>query len=104
MLKKLRNMMGRALSVPVATSGRKQRRPRRSVPQLEGLPQRLVPAVLSGGTLYIYGTDAADTVGVTYGPGSVRVTENGQSELFSLAAVSANQVYFWGGGGNDTFV
>ena len=41
---------------------------------------------------------------VTYGPGSVRVTENGQSQLFPLAAITGNQLYFWGGDGNDTFV
>src|SRR3954447_6670660 len=104
MLKNLCKRIGRALSVPAAASGRERRRPRRAVPQLDGLPGRVVPAVVSGGMLYIYGTEAADTVSVTYGPGSVRVTENGQSQLFSLAAVTANQLYFWGGGGNDTFV
>src|SRR5262249_51639187 len=104
MWKKFSKKMARVPGTRAATTGRKRRRPRPFLAQVEALQERLVPATLSNGILYIYGTGAADVVSVTNQSGSIKVTENGRSRLFSVASVSGKQVFFYGGNGNDRFV
>src|SRR5262245_29155480 len=102
MLKKLSKMMARALATPVATSGCKHR-PRLFAPQVEALQERLAPAVLIDGNLYIYGTPGPDVVSTGYASGRLRVTENGVNWYFSLNSITGGQLFFFGDDGDDFF-
>ena len=76
---------------------------------LTALEARDCPATLLNGTIYIYGTPAADTVYVSetvpaswYEAPKIQVVENGRTQLFSKN-VSTTTVFFSGGTGNDLF-
>src|SRR5947208_3346250 len=102
MWKKLRKSISHILGTP-AGSGRRQPGLRKFVPELEALADRVMPALLFHGNLYIYGTNGNDTVSVTANATSVKVTQNGKSQSFSLASVRGKQISFWGYDGNDSF-
>src|SRR5262245_40633425 len=101
MLKKLNKALSRILGRSAASRGRQK--PRRFMPELEHLQNRLVPATLTNGNLYIFGTNAADVVNVTYDSGFIKVTENGHIQSFSLASITGRQIWFMGYGGNDFY-
>lgn len=94
--------LARLLGASAAPSNR-EHASRRVLPTVEPLPERLVPAVLVGGDLHIYGTNAADVVTVAYHAGTISVTENGQSQSFAITSVPGRRVYFWGYDGTDTY-
>ena len=87
---------------------RKAARPRLGIETLEA---REVPAYVSGGTLYIDGSAATDTVTLTYSAGSgmfgtmpkYTVNHNGTRQTFSPWLITSGQVRFSGSGGNDSF-
>src|SRR5262245_62627765 len=103
MWKKLSKTLSRVSGTHTAGTGRDPRRPRRFVPEIEALQARVVPATLTNGNLYIYGTNGDDTVTVSANATSFKVTQNGQTQTFSAASVSRNQVIFFGKDGNDRF-
>jgi hypothetical protein len=74
---------------------------------VQALEPREVPAILSGGALYVFGTAGSDKVyvddAVVGGVAKVRVTENDSVSLFDRSAVTANRVVFYGNSGNDRF-
>src|SRR5215210_1103998 len=96
----LSKAIARALGVPRPAASPARRRPRGFIPAVEALTERLAPAVLAGGVLYIHGTNAQDVVSVTNGTGTIKVTENGRVQSFSRASVTGNVVAFWGYDGN----
>src|SRR5688500_5666996 len=75
--------------------------------QVEGLEDRMVPASISSGDIYIYGSNAADTVTVKYetysGVGYYKVTQNGSNQWFTASSVYGGDVAFYGYDGNDYF-
>jgi hypothetical protein len=78
---------------------------------VEALEAREVPAYVSGGTLWIEGSNAVDTVTVTFSAGSgwagtlpkYVVVHNGVRQTFSTFAVTSGDVRFAGYGGDDYF-
>jgi hypothetical protein len=74
---------------------------------VQALESREVPAILSGGTLYVYGTSGNDNVlvddAVVGGVAKVRVIENGVVSLFNRSSVTSNWVRFYGYAGDDVF-
>src|SRR5262245_1745719 len=69
MLKKIRAAMARVFDACRTSSGRARgkRAPKRFMPELEGLQERVVPTVsFANGDLYITGTAAPDTVSVAF--------------------------------------
>src|SRR5262245_22271432 len=102
MFHKLSTMFSRVLGTPATASGRKTR-PRGFAPQVEALGQRLVPATITNGNLYIFGTNAADAVTVTYDTGTIRVVENGVSQYFARSSITGGQIWFMGYGGSDVY-
>src|SRR2546421_6118633 len=81
MFNKLWNIVSRVLAARESGWRRKPERPR-FVPAVDELQARLVPATLTNGTLYIFGTDAADVVTVTTSGANIRVVENGRVQTF----------------------
>lgn len=72
-------------------------------------PRMMLSAALRGGTLMVWGTQAADAITFTSGVGTLTVTLNGQSQVFASLTqrfgvqVSAiNRVLVRGLGGNDS--
>jgi Ca2+-binding RTX toxin-like protein len=78
-------------------------------PSVEALGDRLVPAVtLSGGEIYITGTDGNDSAVADYvylGSGNygVRITENGNTGTQIPLSQVTGRIIFYGYGGNDYF-
>jgi hypothetical protein len=74
---------------------------------LQTLESREVPAILSGGALWVYGTSGSDTVTVDHavvgGVAKVKVVENGAASYFDRSAVTNNSVAFYGKAGHDSF-
>lgn len=73
---------------------------------LQGMEDRLVPATLLNGNLYIIGTPLNDSVDVRHvdvnGTNTVQVTENGAVSYFKSSSV--HLIKFWGLDGDDEFV
>jgi Ca2+-binding RTX toxin-like protein len=79
--------------------------PRKTSLELEALEARAVPAFVSGGNLYIYGTNANDSAGVNYyGSSYLQVIQNGSYQYFSTSSVYSGKIFFYGYDGNDYFV
>lgn len=78
--------------------------PRRIRPTLEALGDRVVPAIVSGGVLYIDGTNGNDITVVSRSASAVQVYENGVNTFFPLAQVNFNRVEYRGYAGDDWFV
>src|SRR4051812_41255331 len=75
---------------------------------LETLEDRLaLSSFASGGNLYVYGTNNADTVTVKYetysGVGYYHVTDNGVNSYYYSGNVYNSNVVFYGYAGNDYF-
>lgn len=76
---------------------------RRFLPALESLTERIVPASIINGNLYIFGTNADDNVTVTTQASTVTVVQNGVTQSFQRANLTGYQIWFMGYGGKDRY-